>query len=63
MNAEVYKKIDMEYSSKHQEYSSRTPINTKKPTKITPIVPKLRSEIHNSMNMFNEQNVAWNKNQ
>ena len=30
MNAEVYKKIDMEYSSKHQEYSSRTPINTKK---------------------------------
>lgn len=58
MNAEVHKKIDMEYSSKHQEYSSRTPINTKKPTKITPIIPKLISDIHNSMNMFNEQNVS-----
>ena len=58
MNAEVYKNIDMEYSSKHQEYSLRTPINTKKPTRIAPTIPKLISDIHNSMNMFSEQNVS-----
>lgn len=58
MNAEVYKNIDMEYSSKHQEYSSRTPINTKKTTRIAPTIPKLISDIHNSMNMFSEQNVS-----
>lgn len=58
MNAEVYKNIDMDYSSKHQEYSSRTPINTKKPTRIAPTIPKLISDIHNSMNMFSEQNVS-----